>query len=30
MLGITGRAAKLRSFRGIQQLRQQLTEGGHG
>ena len=27
MLGITGRAAKLRSFRGIQQLRQQIGKG---
>lgn len=30
MLGITGRAAKLRSFRGIQQLRQQLGKGEQG
>ncbi|MGD8331273.1 MAG: RNA polymerase sigma factor [Acidobacteriota bacterium] len=28
MLGITGRAAKLRSFRGIQALREQFGEGG--
>jgi len=28
MLGITGRAAKLRSFRGIQALRGQFGEGG--
>lgn len=30
MLGITGRAAKLRSFRGIQQLRGELVEGEQG
>lgn len=28
MLGITGRAAKLRSFRGMQTLRRRLGEGG--
>jgi RNA polymerase sigma-70 factor (ECF subfamily) len=28
MLGITGRAAKLRSFRGIQALRESLAKGG--
>ena len=30
MLGITARAAKLRSFRGMQGLRQQLGRGGEG
>ncbi len=28
MLGITGRAAKLRSFRGVQELRKALGQGG--